>query len=174
MSRGRFTSIASGFAIAAVGLSLGLTGWPGAATASAAAGPRAASSSATSSALRYVVLNCLGNAHVKPGTIALACADNGTGLSYLHWTSWTPELASAYGTEWQNDCKPNCAAGHIHHYPVRAMLWGSATVQGHPAERRYTEATLSYPKGRPAVYVVKCKATVVATHPVSQTLPLGI
>jgi hypothetical protein len=169
MSWGRFTSIASGFAIAVLGLSLGLTGSAGAATASAAAGPRAASSS-----LRYVVLNCLGNSQVKPGTIALACADNGTGLSYLHWTSWTPELASAYGTEWQNDCKPNCAAGHIHHYPVRAMLWGSATVQGHPAERRYTEATLSYPKGRPAVYVVKCNAKVVATYPVSQTLPLGI
>jgi hypothetical protein len=171
MSRGRFTAIASGFAIAALGLSPGLTGSAGAATASAAAGPHAASSS---SALRYVVLDCLGHAQVKPGTIALACADNGMGLSYLHWTSWTPELASAYGTEWQNDCQPNCAAGHIHHYPVRAMLWGSATVQGHPAERRYTEATLSYPKGRPAVYVVKCKAKVVATYPVSQTLPLGI
>ena len=171
MSRGRFTSIAAGFAIAALGLSLGLTGSAAAATASAAAGLRAASSSA---ALRYVVLNCLGNAQVKPGTIALACADNGMGLSYLHWTSWTPELASAYGTEWQNDCKPNCAAGHIHHYPVRVMLWGSATVKGHPAERRYTEATLSFPKGRPAVYVVKCNAKVVATYPVSQTLPLGI
>src|ERR1039457_5523850 len=116
MSWGRFTSIASGFAIAVLGLSLGLTGSAGAGTASAAAGPPAASSS-----LRDAVLNCLGSSQVKPGTIALACADNGTGLSYLHWTSWTPELASAYGTEWQNDCKPNCAAGHIHHYPVRAM-----------------------------------------------------
>ena len=170
MSRGRFAAIASGFAIAALGLGLGLTGSAGAATAPAPAAPRAASSAA---ALRYVVLNCLGHAQAKPGTIALACADNGTGLSYLHWASWTPALASAYGTEWQNDCQPNCAAGHIHHYPVRVMLWGSATVPGHPAERRYTEATLSYPQGRPAVYVVKCKAKVVATYPVSQTLTLG-
>jgi hypothetical protein len=53
------------------------------------------------------------------------------------------------------------------------MLWGSATEQGHPAERRYTEATLSYPKGRPAAYVVTCNTKVVATYPVSQTLPLG-
>ena len=75
-------------------------------------------------------------AQVKPGTIYLACADNGTGLTHLHWTSWTPELASAYGTEWQNDCKPNCAEGHIHNYPVVTVLWGSATVKGYPGERR--------------------------------------
>ena len=170
MNWGRFTSIASGFAAAALGLSLGLTGSAGAAAASAAASPRTASSPA---ALRYVVLNCLGSARAKPGTIALACADNGIGLTHLHWASWTPKLASAYGTEWQNDCKPNCAQGHIHNYPVVAMLWGSATVKGHPGDRRYTQATLSYPQGRPAVYVPGCNGKVAATHPVSQTLPLG-
>jgi hypothetical protein len=52
-------------------------------------------------------------------------------------------------------------------------LWGSATVKGHPGERRYTEATLSYPKGRPAVYVTSCNGKVVATYPLTQTLPLG-
>ncbi len=162
---------AAGLAVAALGVALGLPGPAGPGTASADAVTRAGSAAG---AARFVVLDCTGQAQVKPGTITLACADNGIGLTHLHWTSWTPELASAYGTEWRNDCKPNCAAGHIHHYPVRAMLWGSATVQGHPAERRYTEATLSYPKGRPAVYVVKCNAKVVATYPVSQTLPPGI
>jgi hypothetical protein len=63
--------------------------------------------------------------------------------------------------------------GHVHDYPVVAMLWGSATVKGHPGERRYTEATLSYTKGRPAVYVTSCNGKVVATYPVTQTLPLG-
>ena len=166
MNRGRFTTIA-GFAVAALGLSLALAG---SATPAPAAVTRAGSAAA---APQHVVLDCTGKAQVKPGTIALACADNGTGLTNLHWTSWTPQLASAYGTEWQNDCQPNCAQGHIHNYPVVATLWGSATVQGHPGGLRYTEATLSYPKGRPAVYVTNCTGKVVATYPVSQTLPLG-
>ena len=54
-----------------------------------------------------------------------------------------------------------------------AVLWGSATVKGHPGERRYTEATLSYTKRRPAVYATSCNGKVVATYPVTQTLPLG-
>lgn len=172
MNAGRFTAIASGFAVAALGLSLGLAGLAGAATTSAAAVMRAGSAAAP----RYVVLNCMdmGKAQVKPGTISLACADNGIGLTHLRWTSWTPQLASAYGTTWVNDCKPSCAGGHVHYYPVVAVLWGSATVQGHPGERRYTEATLSYPKRRPAVYATSCNGKVVATYPVSRTLPLGV
>lgn len=115
-----------------------------------------------------------GKAQVEPGTISLACADNGIGLTHLHWTSWTPQLASAYGTTWENDCKPSCAEGHVHYYPVVAVLWGIATVQGHPGERRYTEATLSYPKRRPAVYATSCNGKVVATYPVTRTLSLGV
>ncbi len=149
----------------------GLAGCAGPATTSAAAVTRAGSAAA---APQYVVLNCLDKAQVKPGTISLACADNGIGLTHLHWTSWTPQLASAYGTNWENDCKPSCAQGHVHNYPVVALLWGSATVKGHPGERRYTEATLSYTKRRPAVYATSCNGKVVATHPVTQTLPLGI
>jgi hypothetical protein len=171
MNWGRFKTIASGFAVAALGLSLGLAGCAGAATTSAAAVTRAGSAAA---APQYVVLSCMDKAQVKPGTISLACADNGIGLTHLHWTSWTPQLASAYGTSWENDCKPSCAQGHVHNYPVVAVLWGSATVKGHPGERRYTEATLSYTKRRPAVYATSCNAKVVATYPVTQTLPLGV
>jgi hypothetical protein len=171
MNRGRFTTIASGFAIAALGLSLGLAGCAGPARTPAAALTRAGSAV---TAPQHVVLNCMDKTQVKPGTISLACADNGLGLTRLHWTSWTPELASAYGTEWENDCKPNCAQGHFHYYPVVAVLWGSATVKGHPGERRYTQATISYTKGRPAVYVWSCNGKVVATYPVSWTLPLAV
>jgi hypothetical protein len=171
MNWGRFTTIASGVAGAALGLSLGLAGCAGAATTSAAAVTRAGSAAA---APQYAVLNCMDKAQVKPGTISLACADNGIGLTHLHWTSWTPQLASAYGTNWENDCKPSCAQGHVHNYPVVAVLWGSATVTGHPGERRYTEATLSYTKRRPAVYATSCNGKVVAAYPVTQTLPLGI
>jgi hypothetical protein len=75
MNIGRLTAIASGFAVAALGLSLGLPGSAGAATTSAAAVSRA---SAVATAPRYVVLNCMekDKAQVKPGTIYLACADD--------------------------------------------------------------------------------------------------
>ena len=169
MNRGRFTTIASAFAIAALGLSLGLTGSASAAPASAAV-PRAGSAAA---APQYVVLNCLHKAQVKPEAISLACADDNDELTQLHWTSWTPQLASGYGTERANDCKPDCAQGHIHYYPVLAMLWGSATVTGHPGELRYTKATLSYPKGAPAIYVTGCNGKVVATYPAIQQRTLG-
>jgi len=171
MNRGRFTTIASASAIAALGLSLALVGPAGAAPTSASAVTRAGSAPA---APQDVVLNCLGKAQVKPGTITLTCADGGVGLAHLHWSSWTPEVASAYGTEWENDCKPSCAQGHIHNYPVVVMLWGSGTVQGHPGERRYTNVTLSYTNGRPAYYVTNCSGKVVATYPVTRTLPLGV
>jgi hypothetical protein len=167
MNYRRFTTIAAGFAVAA----LGLVGSAEAATTTAAAVTHAGSAAPTP---RYVVLNCTGKAQVKPGTISLACADNGIGLTHLHWTSWTPELASAYGTAWQKDCTPNCAAGHIRHYPVVVVLWGSAAVKGHSAERRYTWATLSYTKVRPAVYATNCNGKVVATYPVSRTVSLMV
>ncbi len=168
MNRGRFTTIASGFTIAVLGLGLGLTG-----SASAAPASTVAHAGSAAAATPYVVLDCLHKAQVKPGTITLACADDNDGLTHLHWTSWTPQLASGYGTEWANDCKPDCAQGHIHYYRVLAMLWGSATVAGHPGERRYTKATLSYPQGRPAYYAADCSGKVVATYPVVQERTLG-
>jgi hypothetical protein len=167
MNLRRFIALGSGFAAAAgLGLSLGLPASAGAATAGAATATRAATAAAGP---RYVVLNCMDKAQVKPGVISLACADDGIGLDHLHWTSWTPHLASAYATSWTNDCKPSCAAGHVHNYPVVVVLWGSAAVKGHPAERRYLWASLSYTtKRHPAI-------PFVATYPgepVSWTLHL--
>ena len=79
-------------------------------------------------------------------------------------------IASGYGTEYENDCKPDCAQGHIHYYPALVVLWGSGSVSGHPAERRYTEVTLVYPGARPPVYKL-VNGKLVATYPVTQTFP---
>jgi hypothetical protein len=169
MKQGRLTTIATGFALGTLTLGLGVVASVSATATPAAAVVRAGSVAA---APQDVVLNCLNKAQVRPGTIVVTCADNGIGLQHLRWTSWTPELASAYGTEWENDCKPNCADGHFHYYPVVIELWGSAKVKGHASERRYTEATVSYLKARPAVYVMNC-GKVVATYPISSTVPLA-
>ena len=161
MHRGHLiAAVITGILIAGTGLGVGLSAAAGAATAAheVAHGPR------------YVALDCEFKPQVKPGTYVLACADAGVGLERMHWTSWTPKLASGYGSEWENDCQPNCAAGHLHHYPVLAVLWGSGGVKGHSAERRYTQLTLIYPGPRPPVYELK-HGKAVATYPATQTLP---
>jgi hypothetical protein len=118
---------------------------------------------------RYVVLDCSFKPVVEPSTFTIACADAGIGVRDLHWTSWTPKLASGHGTFWENDCTPNCAEGHFHYYPSLGVLWGSARVKGHPAERRYTRLTVIFTgKKRPPVYVLK-NGKPVATYPLTQT-----
>lgn len=124
---------------------------------------------ANAKAPRYVVLNCSLKPVVAPSTIVITCADHGTGVQDVHWTSWTPKLASGYATFWQNDCTPSCAEGHIYYYPSLDVLWGSAAVKGHPADRRYTKLTVIFTgKKRPAVYVLE-NGKVVTTYPLTQT-----
>jgi hypothetical protein len=135
----------------ALGLGLGLGG-----SASAAATARGSATSqgsaATSQGARAVVINCLGRAQTRPGSFTLACADGNDYLTALSWTSWTPALASGYGTEVINDCVPYCAAGHFHRYPVLAVLWGNAALHGNPGTLRYTKVTLIYTGTRPKVF----------------------
>ena len=128
-----------------------------------------AAASTKAAAAKYVVVDCSSNPVVMPSTYVIACADAGMGVQNLRWTSWTPKLASGYGTFWENDCTPNCAEGHIHYYRSLEVLWGSATVTGHPADRRYTKLTVIFTgKKRPPVYVQK-NGKVVATYPLTQT-----
>jgi len=106
---------------------------------------------------------------VAPSTFIIACGDGGIGVQRLRWTSWTPKLASGYGTFWENDCKPSCAQGHFHYYPSLEVLWGSAAVKGHPADRRYTKLTVIFTSAtRPPVYVLR-NGKLVATYPLTQT-----
>ena len=155
-------------AVAAVGFGLGL----GLSSAAAAATTHPAvtvKQAATARTPRYVVLDCNFKPVVAPPAFIITCADAGIGVRDLHWTSWTPKLASGSGTFWENDCTPYCAAGHFRYYPSLEVLWGSATVKGHPADRRYTELTVIFTgKTRPPVYVLK-NGKLVATYPLTQT-----
>jgi len=194
MIRGRFALLWSGIGLAALGLSLGLglAGPAGAVTTSPAAGtqvaaaafavtgtgtgtataPRAVTGAPSASAPRYVAIDCANRAQVRPASYVITCADAGIGMEGMHWTSWTPQLASAFGTEYENDCMPSCAAGHSHDYPVFAVLWGSARVKGQRAERRYTEVTFVYPGARPPVYSF-ISGKRVTTYPPAQTFSLN-
>jgi len=84
-------------AVAAVGFSLGL----GSSSAAAAATTHPAvtgKQAATARTPRYVVLDCNFKPVVAPPTFIITCADAGIGVRDLHWTSWTPKLASGSGT----------------------------------------------------------------------------
>jgi len=139
------------------------------ALASSGAPATASTQAATAGTPRYVVLDCSLKPVVAPSTFIIACGDGGIGVRGLRWTSWTPKLASGYGTFWENDCKPSCAEGHFHYYPSLEVLWGSAAVKGHPADRRYTKLTVIFTSAtRPPVYVLR-NGKLVATYPLTQT-----
>jgi hypothetical protein len=178
MNRGRITTIVSIFTPVAIGVAVGLAMLGGGASAGtrdvatgSSSSARVATTALTTSATapRFVLLGCNGNAEVAPSGIS-NCGDGAVGLTGLHWTSWTSHLASGYGTWFRNDCTPSCAAGHFHSYPALVDLWGSAPVNGHPSERKYTRMTLIFTGTRPSVSQVVNGKTVV-THPITLTLP---
>src|SRR5690348_12996309 len=53
----------------------------------------------------------------EPKQIVLACADLGSLVQDLTWTSWSSTKATATGTWVYNDCTPDCAGGHSRTLP---------------------------------------------------------
>lgn len=100
---------------------------------------------------RLVVVDCAGASVVEPRTFQLACADGNDNLSKLNWSAWSAGFATATGIQTMNDCTPTCANGKFRGYPVRVILWGSAAVPRHPAQRRYAMITLLYTGKQPSV-----------------------
>jgi hypothetical protein len=136
MRLGRIILAVSGAAI------LGLTATATAASAKTAARPPKPATPET------VVLNCLSKPQTKPRDFVLTCADGNAALIKLAWTSWTPALATATGTFTENDCTPDCAAGHFHNYPVIWVLWHPVRY-GH--DQRFSEDTMIFTGARPLV-----------------------
>jgi hypothetical protein len=161
------TLAAAAVAAAGIGTSLGFASSASAATT--AAGPAAAVSAASANRPRPVVLDCGPRPLALPASYILTCGDGGTGIEGMRWTSWTAGLASGYGTFYQNDCVPDCAAGKFIRYPVLAAFWGSAAVPGHPGDRRYTELTLIFTGQRPPVYGPGGEPS----YPLTQTFAAG-
>jgi hypothetical protein len=150
MKRGRLSLAIGAVSVPALGLALGLG--LGAVTTAAHASARTVTHPSQLFSERIVVLDCLGKAEVRPSSFILACADANDYLTKLSWTSWGPHLASAVGTQEENDCIPYCAAGHFHAYPVDVIFWGSTAVLGSPGTQRYATVTMLYPGKRPPIY----------------------
>ncbi|MFG2982209.1 hypothetical protein ACGFYQ_13270 [Streptomyces sp. NPDC048258] len=69
-----------------------------------------------------VVADCFSEAQVRPEEYLLACGDGNNRLVGLRWDTWGPRTATATGTDMVNDCRPYCAAGRFHPYPVKVTL----------------------------------------------------
>jgi hypothetical protein len=74
---------------------------------------------ATAAASPHAYVSNCGTLVEHPKTITLACGDANYGLAKLAWVNWARLTATAAGVAQANDCRPNCAAGHFHNYPVR-------------------------------------------------------
>lgn len=85
---------------------------------------------------------------IRPRDYFLSC-DSSDWLSQLRWSAWTSKEASAAGTEWLNDCEPDCADGHYTGYPVRVTVSGLAPALGNPGRERYVRYSLTYLRAVP-------------------------
>lgn len=110
-----------------------------------------AHAAARTSAPGKVLFDCPGHGgQVKPSSYTTYCGDGNDTYVKMHWTSWTPQVASATSVLGVNNCTPNCAAGHTKEYQALNVLWGSASVKGHPGEHAYTHMTVIFTGAKPA------------------------
>jgi hypothetical protein len=65
----------------------------------------------------------------------------------LNWSSWTAPGGRGSGFNWLDNCKPNCASGKFHLFPVKLHFWRASRVHGH---RIFTRLTVTYTGKRPA------------------------
>jgi hypothetical protein len=101
-------------------------------------------------ALAGVVADCTSapphGLRVRPASIALACADNGSGVEGMTWTSWSASAAAGHGTFWDKLCTPSCADGKIGSYPVTVAL---SVVKTSPDGPWFSRLAVTWDGARP-------------------------
>jgi hypothetical protein len=126
---------------------------PGASSQPAATTPPASPASPASpaaGAVPGVVADCTSappyGLTVRPGSVTLACADNGAGVEYLSWTTWTAGAAAGHGSFWLKLCQPSCAAGSTGTYPATVTL---SDVQASAEGPWFSRMTVAWTGARP-------------------------
>ncbi|MFJ4523520.1 hypothetical protein ACIP4Y_21605 [Streptomyces sp. NPDC088810] len=118
-------------------------------TATASPPATATAPPARADATQPVLVDCFWHRTVRPGDFILACGDGNSRLTGLHWSQWGPGGATAVGVNMVNDCKPYCAAGSFHAYPVTVRLEDAKPWKKHPGVQHYTRMSLTYDQDRP-------------------------
>ncbi|MEU5089941.1 hypothetical protein [Streptomyces sp. NPDC021356] len=122
-------------------------------TASAASAAQAPPTAAAHTTHRQpVFVDCFWKPQTRPDAFILACGDANSRLSSLHWKKWNGRSAVAEGVNLVNDCKPYCAAGTFHSYPVVVRLDRAQPWKKHPQVQHFTRLSLAFPGHRPAGY----------------------
>ncbi|MET9581870.1 hypothetical protein ABZY10_01875 [Streptomyces sp. NPDC006539] len=96
-----------------------------------------------------VVVDCFSDPQARPDTFLIACGDGNSILTGLRWSAWKPKFATGSGLNVLNDCRPYCAAGKFHSYPVAVRLDRPEPWQKHSGKQHYTEMRLVYTGHKP-------------------------
>ena len=111
---------------------------------------------------------CEHRARIRPKSIVVACADANFYVANIRWSQWRTTRAVGVGTAHVNDCKPNCAAGHVHSYPATATFSKPKRCPDGRRDYRRALVTFSSPdrppgaaggRGKPGTFVLVCPIT---------------
>ncbi|MFF8595063.1 hypothetical protein ACF061_27155 [Streptomyces sp. NPDC015220] len=136
-------------------VTLGVTVLLGAGLGTASAAPVTPASPAGAHPVHQpkpVLVDCSMKSRVRPDEFILACGDGNSRLLSLHWSKWSGRTALAKGVNAVNDCKPYCAAGTFHSYPVVVRLDSPEPWKKDPQLRQFTRLSLLFTGARPEGY----------------------
>jgi hypothetical protein len=91
-------------------------------------------------------VNDCGYPAYKPESLTQYCADAGTGVVKIKWTSWTSTRATGTGSYYVNLCEPNCADGKLVWAKVKVVLSGAKFTRG---KRYLMNVNVSSLNGKP-------------------------
>ena len=78
---------------------------------------------APSAATQVKVISSCTAAKYKPTSYIFYCADANSGMKHATYDWWTAKTAHGTATLYDNDCEPNCAAGHFHFVKAEFTLF---------------------------------------------------
>ncbi len=90
--------------------------------------------------------NDCGYPEYKPESLTQYCADAGTGVVKIKWSSWTNSKAQGTGSYYVNLCIPSCADGKLVSVKVKVVLSGAKSTHG---KRYLMNVTVSSVNGKP-------------------------
>ena len=70
-----------------------------------------------------------------------------TNFGSITWSKWNSKKALGSGGNWLNDCKPDCARGKFHGYPVTLKLTRPRKVEGFHV---FTRMVVTYTQNVPS------------------------
>ncbi len=91
-------------------------------------------------------VNDCGYPAYKPESLTQYCADAGTGVVKIKWSSWTSTRAIGTGSYYVNLCEPDCADGKLVWAKVKVVLSGAKFTRG---KRYLMNVTVSSLNGKP-------------------------